>query len=76
MTPASTQTTLTVEGMHCKSCIRHINQALEGLEGVESCEVQLRAGKVTVVHDAALGVERLISTLREEGYPAQRVVNG
>ena len=39
--PEATTIHLTVEGMSCENCVAAITHALEGLDGVVSCEVSL-----------------------------------
>jgi len=66
-----TQTTLTVEGMSCPSCVFHVDEALKDLDGVESVEVKLKEGKVSVVHAQAVARADLIEALREAGYESR-----
>ncbi len=42
---------LPVEGMTCASCVRHVEQALTGVEGVEKAEVNLVTGRARVTFD-------------------------
>jgi copper chaperone len=63
------QTILDVDGMSCGSCVRHINEALGELEGVQGVDVKLREGKVVVRHDAEVApVSRLLKSLEDAGY--------
>jgi copper chaperone len=63
------ETVLSVEGMTCPSCIRHVDQALKELEGVSKVDVRLREGKVVVNHDeASAPVHCLVEALSEAGY--------
>ena len=57
---------LNVGGMTCGHCVKAVTKAVEALPGVERVEVDLAAGRVTVVGaaDAAL-VRKAIET---EGY--------
>ena len=65
-------TVLTVEGMTCPSCIRHVTEALEEVDGVDKVDVKLREGIVVVQHDAKeASVDRLIDALRDAGYESQ-----
>lgn len=65
-------TILTVEGMTCPSCVRHISQALGDLAGVGKVDVQLRAGLVAIEHDpAAAPVAALIDAIALAGYAAR-----
>jgi Cu2+-exporting ATPase len=62
---------LKVTGMNCQSCVRHVKQALEGVEGVERADVDLEAGRATVVLDATIATpEKLIAAVRDAGYEA------
>jgi copper ion binding protein len=60
---------LSVSGMTCASCVRHVDRALRDLAGVSAVTVRLREGKVAVRHDPTEApVETLIEALREAGY--------
>ncbi|HET9952880.1 MAG TPA: heavy metal-associated domain-containing protein [Polyangiaceae bacterium] len=63
-------TTLDVEGMSCNSCVKHVNSALRGLDGVQDVQVDLKGGRVSVAHDPKLPTQQLIAALEEAGYPA------
>jgi copper chaperone len=66
------ETTLDVEGMTCMSCVRHVNDALGELDGVDLVNVRLRDGIVVVRHDAAQApVTALVDALREAGFASQ-----
>lgn len=73
---ASKATVLKVDGMTCRSCVRHVEQALRGVDGVTAVEVQFREGQVVVQHDggapSALLDELLIGALRDAGYESRR----
>lgn len=64
------RTTLSVEGMSCNSCVKHVNVALRALEGVQNVEVDLESGQVSVMHDPKLPTQQLLTALDEAGYPA------
>ena len=65
-------TVLTVQGMTCGACVRHVTHALHRLDGVDAVEVELREGIVVVNHDAtAAPVEQLIDALRAAGYESR-----
>lgn len=46
----STQVTLKVDGMECRSCVKDIKRALQRVPGVESVEVDFKAGKAVVTY--------------------------
>lgn len=63
------ETILDVSGMTCPSCVRHVNDALRELDGVDKVDVRLRDGKVLVRHDQQKATaNHLIAALREAGY--------
>lgn len=65
------ETVLSVEGMTCGSCVRHVEHALEDLDGVSQVEVRLREGKVRVRHDNSAPTEILVDALKDAGYPSR-----
>ncbi len=63
------ETTLDVQGMSCPSCIRHIKEALQDVEGVSGVDVRLAEGKVVVRHEGAEAhVSTFVEALRDAGY--------
>ena len=66
------ETTLDVTGMSCGSCVRHVQAALRGLDGVTNVDVRLKEGKVLVSHDPTrTSVVALIAALDRAGYGSQ-----
>ena len=63
-------TILTVTGMSCGSCVRHVTSALGAVPGVTKVTVQLRTGQADVQHGDEASVDALISAVREAGYKA------
>jgi copper chaperone len=66
---------LSVSGMTCGSCVKHVTNALKPLDGVEDVSVDLAAGKVKVTRATNFS-DDLIAALIEDGYPAQLDVGG
>lgn len=65
-------TILSVDGMTCSSCVRHVESALRRLEGIEKVEVNLEKGKVWVEHDPSRSTSAdLVRTLRGSGYESR-----
>ncbi|MCA9569806.1 MAG: heavy-metal-associated domain-containing protein [Myxococcales bacterium] len=64
------ETWLIVEGMSCPSCIRHIDGALKGVDGVEAVDVRLREGKVLVRHRGVMPAD-LARAVEAAGYGAR-----
>jgi copper chaperone len=61
---------LSVSGMTCSSCVKHVTNALKPLDGVEDVSVDLATGKVKVTR-ATDKSDDLIAALIEDGYPSQ-----
>lgn len=59
--------TITVTGMTCQNCVRHVSEALENLPGVRSVEIEL-GGTVQISADRKLSDEELAAALDEAGY--------
>ena len=59
---------ISIEGMSCENCVRHVREALSILEGVGEVEVDLEAGKARVQAAVELSDARITEVLDEEGY--------
>lgn len=60
---------LKIEGMSCDHCKKAVAEALQGIAGVKSVEVDLEAGKATVSYDPAQASEEVMRRAVEEaGY--------
>ncbi|HEX5751022.1 MAG TPA: heavy metal-associated domain-containing protein [Archangium sp.] len=71
----SQRITLAVSGMTCNSCVRHVTDALQGLEGVGAVEVRVKEGKVHVQHDpASAPLTAMVEALRDAGYESTPAV--
>ncbi len=62
---------LTVSGMTCGSCVRHVEKAIHAIEGVEKVEVDLDSGSVKVDGSSSQSIQAIIASLDEAGYQAQ-----
>lgn len=69
-TPTVTMTTITItiEGMMCPHCERHVTEALLALPGIESCKADHKAGQAELTLSAPVPQERIIDTIRQAGY--------
>ena len=65
---------LTVSGMTCGNCVKHVEKAIASIAGVKSVEVDLASGSVKVDGDIAQKVTEIIAALEEDGYPAKVAV--
>ncbi|MBI4219262.1 MAG: heavy metal translocating P-type ATPase, partial [Chloroflexi bacterium] len=67
-TAGSTTLTLPITGMTCASCVAHVTNALEAVEGVQEAEVNLAAERATVRLDPAVEPRALIDAVKDSGY--------
>jgi mercuric reductase len=65
---------LTVEGMTCESCARHVVDALRKVSGVERADVDYPTGHATV-SGRALEAQALIAAVSAVGYSAIAATN-
>lgn len=66
-----TQTlSLSIDGMHCASCVQRVEEALVAVSGVGAANANLATGRVTVSGDD-LAADEVQGALRSAGYPAQ-----
>lgn len=61
--------TLQINGMHCGSCIRRVEQALASTEGVKVEEVRLGAARLSASGPAP--ADAAIAALAKAGYSAR-----
>ncbi len=70
--PSETRTateTLEIEGMHCASCVQHVERALQSVPGVKQARVNLATEKATVEFEAgSLEVDQLRRAVKDAGY--------
>lgn len=60
-----------IEGMHCHKCEQAIQKSLCKLPGVHEVEVDFASGQASVLFDdAAVGIPRLLETVKDAGYRA------
>lgn len=60
---------LKVKGMTCGHCKMSVENALKGLKGVSTVEVDLKSGKVEVSFDESqVTEEQMKNTIEDQGY--------
>jgi copper chaperone CopZ len=64
----SETTTWTVSGMTCGHCVASVTEELSELPGVESVDVVLETGAVTVTSGSPLRRDDVDRAVREAGY--------
>lgn len=61
--------TLTVTGMTCQMCVKHVTKALQGVDGVTEVVVSLDAGTATVTYNPKLANHQAFqAAVAEAGY--------
>jgi copper ion binding protein len=62
------KTFLTIEGMSCDHCVRHVKEALEGIQGVKAAAVNLKKKTAQVDHGEGVTRELMKAAVEEAGY--------
>ena len=65
--------TLKIEGMMCQHCVAHVTKALQGVEGVESVEVNLKKKTAVAVLANEVSNETLTAVIVEAGYEVKKI---
>ena len=65
------QKTLKIEGMMCQHCVAHVTKALQGVEGVENVEVNLK--KKTATLTTEVDNETLVKVIEAAGYTVKKI---
>ena len=64
-----TKSVLKIQGMMCEGCVKTVRESLEGLQGIESVDVNLKKGTATVVHNG-VSDETLVGAVVDAGFRA------
>lgn len=62
------QQTITIAGMTCQNCVRHVTQALLEIPGVSRADVSLADGRATIASDREVPRAEIAAALAEDGY--------
>ncbi len=60
--------TLTIEGMMCMHCVKHVTDALNAVEGVEKADVNLKKKRAVVTLNAEVADDALKAAVQAAGY--------
>lgn len=63
------RTVLSIAGMTCGNCVRHVREGLQEIPGVRA-EVDLGTATAVVVHPERVTVQDLLDAVDEAGYDA------
>src|SRR5439155_22569718 len=62
---------LSVDGMHCASCIAQVERAAQSVNGVESCDVNFARGRALVRFDSnRTDASAIAKAISDSGYQA------
>jgi P-type Cu+ transporter len=66
-------TDLTVHGMTCSNCVRHVREAIQEVEGVRNATVSLDVGRATVKWspNASPNPDAVVRAVKQAGYAAE-----
>ncbi|MEG1895260.1 MAG: heavy metal translocating P-type ATPase, partial [Oscillospiraceae bacterium] len=64
---------LKIEGMMCGHCVKHVQAALDGIEGV-TATVDLEKNQATVTSKTAIDTDLLVAAVKNAGYEVTQVI--
>lgn len=64
---------LTVEGMMCQNCVKHVTRALEGIPGASGVSVRLEEKKATVWVPESVSDDALKAAVADAGYEVTEI---
>jgi len=64
---------LTVGGMTCGSCVKHVEKAISSIPDVEKVDVDLASGAVKIFGNVSHRTNEIIAAIEGEGYSAEQV---
>ena len=63
-----------VEGMMCAHCVKHVQDALTGMDGVSGAEVNLKKKCAVVTLEKDVSDEAFRAAIAEAGYEVKKIV--
>lgn len=72
--PGLATTDLTVDGVHCASCIAKIENGLHAIPGIATARLNLSTHRLRVEHTPALGTDALVRAVEDLGFQAHMSV--
>jgi Cu+-exporting ATPase len=67
-----TRTRLSIDGMHCASCVARVEKAIRQVPGVREASVNLATHSADIEHDEAEGsADQLTEAIKRSGYDAE-----
>ena len=66
---------LTIEGMMCQNCVKHVTKALENIPGASNVNVSLEAKKATIMVPDSVTDDDLKAAVVDAGYEVTGIQN-
>ena len=66
---------LSIEGMMCQNCVKHVTRALESVPGVTAVQVSLEDKTAVVECSDSVSEEALTSAVSDAGYEVVEIRN-
>lgn len=66
---------LLIQGMSCMHCVKHVEDALKGVEGVSDVKVDLKGKNALVDTDGGVTDAQLRSAVEDAGYDVVGIEN-
>ena len=63
---------LTVSGMTCGSCVKHVEKAISSIPDVEKVDVDLASGAVKILGNVSQRMNEIVAAIEEEGYSVKQ----
>lgn len=60
--------TIKVTGMSCDHCVKAVEKALEGVEGVRNPRVSLENGSASFEEDSSVDLNEVVKAVEKAGY--------
>lgn len=67
---------LSIEGMSCQHCVKHVKEALETIDGVKSVQVNLEGKSAEVELLKEIGEDKFKAVIDEAGYSLVKLAEG
>ena len=64
---------ISIEGMGCQNCVKHVTEALENISGVKKVNVSLEKNNAVVDYDGEISDEVFKSAIDEAGYDVTKI---
>jgi copper chaperone len=59
--------TITITGMSCDHCVKAVEKALKGVEGVQNPEVSLKDGTASFEEDSSVDMGQVVKAVEKAG---------